>query len=234
LSERTPRLDVVIANAGVMPRRARRTAQGFELMFGVNYLAHAALLRRLLRDGLLTHRSLCEEKPLGELARGTTKRRPRVVIVSSQLHRSARPIDFKRFGRYVDYGIARGLKQYGHTKLLLCTFAQELARRLAPEDEVKVAVHSLCPGGVATNIAREVPSWFKPAADAVMQRFLASPERAAVPVVYLACAAELEGKTGQYLHMTTPKLPAPAALDPDQGRRLWEETGALLVAFERG
>ena len=48
LAERAERLDVVIANAGVMPRRSRRTVQGFELMFGVNYLGHAMLLRRLL------------------------------------------------------------------------------------------------------------------------------------------------------------------------------------------
>ncbi|MBW2525635.1 MAG: SDR family NAD(P)-dependent oxidoreductase [Deltaproteobacteria bacterium] len=229
LAERAEKIDVVIANAGIVPRRSSRTAQGFELMFGVNYLAHAMMIRRLLRDGLIRNSVFSTDgEPTAE-----ARRLPRIVIVSSQLHRSARPIDFATFGRYVDYGLVRGLRQYGHTKLLLCTLAQELARRLAPAGEVQVAVHSLCPGGVATNIARDVPPPLKPAADWVMQRLLASPERAAGPVVYLACAREIEGRTGCYLHMTQPKPPSAEACDRDQGRRLWRATEALLAPFER-
>lgn len=233
LARRGRPVDVVVANAGVMPRSARATAQGFELMFGVNYLGHALLIRRLLADGVVANRALAADPSRAEQDDEPTGRRPRIVIVSSQLHRSARPIDFQRFGGYVDYGIATGIRQYAHTKLLLCTLAQELARRLAPNRPVEVAVHSLCPGGVATNIAREVPSWLRPTAEEVMRRTLASPERAALPVVYLACADAMEGQTGSYLHMAMPKPPAPAALDRAAGRALWEATGALLEPFER-
>src|SRR5690554_4560477 len=39
--------DVIIANAGVMATPFARTSDGFELQFGINYLGHFALLRRI-------------------------------------------------------------------------------------------------------------------------------------------------------------------------------------------
>src|SRR5687768_9013336 len=58
LRDRGERVDVLVLNAGVMPRRDRRTAQGFEEMFQVNFLASAVLSRRLLEDGVIPNRTL--------------------------------------------------------------------------------------------------------------------------------------------------------------------------------
>ena len=52
----TPRIDIAVLNAGLMPRQASQSRQGFELMFAVHFLANRVLVGRLLEDGLLQPR----------------------------------------------------------------------------------------------------------------------------------------------------------------------------------
>jgi len=47
-------LDVVVLNAGVLPRRISRSKQGYELAFAVNVLGHHVLLEWLIAAGALT------------------------------------------------------------------------------------------------------------------------------------------------------------------------------------
>src|SRR5205823_14670348 len=57
LREKQERIDVLVINAGVVPRRSSRTRHGFEQMFQVNFLAHYLLTRRLLASGVIPTRS---------------------------------------------------------------------------------------------------------------------------------------------------------------------------------
>jgi NAD(P)-dependent dehydrogenase (short-subunit alcohol dehydrogenase family) len=225
LRDRQLRLDVTVLNAGVMPRRAQRTKQGFELMFQVNYLANVVLLDRLLSDGVIANRAF------GKSARGngvTAGRRPRIVIVASEVHRTAKPLDLATLGDYVEYGVLDGTAQYGYNKLALCTFATELSRRLRSDGGVDVAVHALCPGPVDSNMTREAPKWILPILKLITRKFFAAPAVAARPVVYLAGADEIEGQTGLYLHMTRKKEAAPHARDAAIGRQLWDVNQRLI------
>ena len=215
LRERGERIDIAVFNAGLMPARAQRTPQGFEVMFVVHFLSSFVLVRRMLADGIV--------RPSAEPGE-----RPRLVFVSSEAHKSAPPIDFARFGEYADYGLKDGLTAYGHSKLHLNTYAAELSRRLNPGDDVRVGVHSLCPGPVATNIARSAPAWVTPVLRRVMQHLFRSPQTAAEPVVLLAAGAAMEGRTGVYLHMLRERAAAERARDPHAGHRLWVATEALL------
>jgi NAD(P)-dependent dehydrogenase (short-subunit alcohol dehydrogenase family) len=217
LRDRGVRLDRLVINAGVVPREARKTKQGFELMFGVNFLANVALVDRLLGDGVLPRK----QGPGGDI--------PRLVIVSSEAHRSVPPLDFDRLGDYVHYGVAGGLGQYGHTKLCLCTYATELSRRLKDGDDVEVSVHALCPGAVNTNMAREAPWWLKPVLGPVMHFFFRPPAIAAEPVLHLVASKRIEGETGHYMHMMRKRDPVAHALDPECGRRLWEKSHELTA-----
>ncbi|HYB98665.1 MAG TPA: SDR family NAD(P)-dependent oxidoreductase [Candidatus Limnocylindrales bacterium] len=202
-------LDVLVLNAGVVPRRARRTEQGLELMFGVNYLANVALVERLLAAGLL---------------RVGGKDRPRIVFVSSESHRDAGPVRVEDLGRFAAYGAMGGMKVYGYSKLLLTTYAMHLSRRLGQ----KAGVHACCPGPVDSDIAREAPVWIKPLLRPVMRRFFRAPAEAAAPVVYLCCARALDASTGRYLHLMMEKAPDPAATDPQAGERLLHESMRLI------
>ena len=209
-------LDITVLNAGVMPRTARRSAQGYELMFAVHFLANRLLIDRLLADGAI--------QPSSEP--GAT---PRIVFVASEQHRTARPIDFDAFGAFTDYGLKDGLYYYGLSKLHLITYAKELSRRLNPGREVRVAVHSLCPGAVNSNLAREAPAFLKPLLFPVMRLAFASPEAAAAPVVHACCAEDTGRRSGLYLHLMQEKDPSPHAMDEAAGARLWDASAALLA-----
>ena len=216
LARQGTRIDVALLNAGLAAGRSRPSRQGYDLMFAVHFLANRVMIDRWLGDGVI--------QPAGRS--GAV---PRIVFVTSESHRSAPDIDFERFGAYVEYGIRNGLSHYGLSKLVQCTFATELSRRLNPDDEVQVAVHAICPGGVATNISREAPRLLRPSLDVILRRCFQSPEEAVAPLIHL-CGDEEAGKsTGLYLHMAERSAVSARASNRDQGRRLWEASEALLA-----
>ncbi|HET6583421.1 MAG TPA: SDR family NAD(P)-dependent oxidoreductase [Nannocystaceae bacterium] len=204
-------IDVLVLNAGIVPGRARRTKDGFDEGFQVNFLANVLFVRRLVERGVLS----CAPGLL-----------PRIVVVSSESHRSSPPIDWASLGVFREWGMRDAVEQYGYGKLLLQTFAEELARRLRG----RASVHSLCPGAVRSDIGRDAPRWAKPALAVVMRAFFAAPTVAAVPVVWLAAARAIEGDTGIYLHAHRRRDPRDDARDPDSGRRIWNEAERILAA----
>lgn len=211
-------IDITIFNAGLMPAKSRQGPQGYELMFTVHFLASRLIVHRLLEDNTIMPSS-------------DSDRRPRIVFVSSESHRSSDPIDFDAFGEFVDYGIKDGMAEYGRSKLHLCTYATELARQLNPGDNTGVSVHSLCPGPVASNIAREAPNWLRPIVNGIFKLAFQTPERAAAPVLLLAGGAAMAGRNGVYLHMMREKTVSNLAADPDNGRQLWERSFKLVEPY---
>lgn len=209
-------LDRVILNAGVVPNKALKTRQGFEMMFGVHFVANALLIRRLLEDGTIPNNRFAR------IPNGSSENHPRIVFVSSESHRSGTPIDFDTLGDFVEYKAMGSVAQYGHSKLVMTAWMQELARQLNRQGRLEVSVHCLCPGPVNSNIARDTPALFKPVMNVIMGILFAQPEKAAEPVMYLSCAQDIEGQTGIYLHLMTPKQPAPQARDEEVGQRVWK------------
>ncbi len=219
LCDREITLDIVVLNAGLMPLNARRSAQGYELMFAVHFLANRLFMHRCIADGVI--------KPASD----KNDNIPRIIFVSSEAHQSSEPIDFEHFGYFVDYGLKEGIKHYGISKLHMSTFANELSRRLNPDNEVHAAVFALCPGPVASNIARESPPFLKPVLSPIMSLFFRRPDIAAEPVLYLACADEMKKRTGVYLHMMREKLSSELARDADNGNMLWIKSQELIKDF---
>lgn len=209
-------LDRVILNAGLVPQRASRTQQGFEMMFGVHFLGNMQFVLRLLSDGTVPNRSFAAE-PVDNDGHP-----PRIIFVSSESHRSGTPIDPDKLGEFVDYSPMGSIAQYGHSKLVMTCMARELARRLQDDAGIDVAVHALCPGPINSNIAREAPALFKPVLGLVMGALFSSPEKAARPVIYLACTPDIEQQSNLYLHLMVSKDPAPQATDPALGRLVWD------------
>ena len=213
-------VDILVLNAGVMPAKARRSAQGYELMFAVHFLANRVMIDRLLADGTI--------RPAG--GDGET---PRIVFIVSETHRAAESIDFGDFGAFTDYGLKDGLKYYALSKLHLCTYAQELSRRLNPEGEVRVAVNSLCPGAVDSDLMREAPWFLKPLLQPAKRLLFAAPDKAVAPVAHACCAEDMGRRSGVYLHLMREKEMSAPAMDAAAGARLWRESEALLARHPR-
>ena len=226
LRNRQIRLDVLVENAAVVPAFARKTVNGLEEMFAVNYLSKFIFINRLLQDGTIPNAAFAQNA----LPDGAP--RPRVLVVTSHSHRNATPIQLDKLGVFDEYNPGKSIKLYGYYKLVLNTFAMELSRRLNRGGQTDVGIFPLCPGPVRSNIIRDAPPMLKFALSPVYHLFFQSPEKAAAPLVYLGAAPELEGATDRYLHMMTEKRMDEKAYDPEMGRLLWARTEEIIRGVE--
>jgi NAD(P)-dependent dehydrogenase (short-subunit alcohol dehydrogenase family) len=209
------RLDVIIANAGVMATPEGRTADGFELQFGTNHLGHFVLVNRL--------------RPL--LAGGPA----RIVNLSSAGHRfSDVVLDDVNFERSpYDPWLA-----YGRSKTANVLFAVELDRRGRDAAQRACAVH---PGTIITELGRymtEETFAALPAARAGQETIWKSVPAGAATSVWAAFVADPATIGGRYCedcHVAEPKTdPAtrggvnPYALDPATAKALWARSEELV------
>lgn len=206
-------IDVLICNAAVVVNEARRTKDGLDEMFTVNYLSKFVLVNGLLESNCFNT---------------TGTENPRIVFVSSESHRNPDAFEWDTFGVFKDHKMSKTVERYGYYKLLMTTFSQELSRRLNPSGQTAFSVFALCPGPVNSNIAREAPKWVQPPMKLIFKLFFSSPEKAAEPVVYLAASKDQEGKATDYLFLMSRKEIDEKATDPENGKRLWEATEKLL------
>jgi len=193
------KFDVLVENAGVVPSRSRKTKQGLEEMFVVNYLSKYMLARLLLENNLFNK---------------TSEEIPRIIIVASESHRNPKTFDWDGFGKYKEYSMGKTVEHYGYYKLLLTTFANELTRKINSKEHVNYSVFALCPGPVNTNIAREAPAIFKPLLKVVFKIFFRSPE--------------VKGKAIDYLFLMGKKDMDAKAIDEVNGQKLWQLSETLL------
>lgn len=200
LADRGETLDRVVLNAGVVPQKSRQTASGLDIMIHVHLAANAQLVMGLRERGLL-------------------KPGARVVFVGSDAHRQA-ALDLTQIESPADYGVGGVVKKYGESKRLLHTWVSALAARA---DDIEV-VH-LCPGGVATDIAREAPFGMGLVVKPVMSMLFASPAKAAQATAFGVLAPDLE--SGTYLHLGREKEPGDGVRDPEAMDAVWEAAEAV-------
>ena len=224
--ERHDHLDVLINNAGVMAVPLRRTADGFELQFATNHLGHFAL------TGLLLPALLAGE-------------RPRVVTVSSNLHRRGRMrFDDPNWHRDYDRWAA-----YSQSKLANLLFTFELQRRSARAG-LPLAALAAHPGYAATGLQARGPRMRGSALSERVARianavFAQDAAHGALPTV--AAAALPEARGGDYWGpggrsgmrgLPSHATPAAGATDVAAAQRLWtlseELTGIGFDALATG
>jgi len=190
-------LHVLVNNAGVGGQRGK-TAEGFEVHFGVNHLGHFALTMLLL-DRL---------KASGSGA----GQRARVVTVSSDAHFSAPGVDFDAVRRSTPS--FTGQREYAVSKLCNVLFTQELARRVAD-----VQAYTLHPGVVASDIWRRVPA----PARAVIKRRMLTVEQGAVTSVHCATSPAVASETGLFYDKCAARAPSQVAT-AELGELLWKHS----------
>lgn len=217
--------DVVVANAGVMATPSGRTADGFELQFGINHLGHFALVNRiepLLPDG------------------------GRVVVLSSQAHRIA---DVDLADPNLEHQPYDPWVAYGRSKTATSLFAVEFDRRHRARGIRAAAVMPGNTGG--TRLTRHlspeaVQGLLDSAGKARAAAGLAPAELKSVPQaaatsVWAAVVADKDEIGGRYLEdcAVAPVDDSPNpfadgvrsyALDAGNAQQLWAKCEALLDA----
>ena len=201
---RLTRLDLLVANAGVMTPPQGRTEDGFELQFGINHLGHFALIGHLM--------------PLLDSTKGA-----RLVVLSSMAHKVGK-LDFEdlnwRDRRY------KASRAYSDSKIANLYFVAELARRLGNRGPRVTAAH---PGWTATELQRHsgLAIFFN-------RFFAQGVEIGALPTLRAAFdPAAAPGDyfgPGGFLEMRGAPVkvkPSARAGDEDSAQRLWTHSEAL-------
>ncbi|MUM15842.1 SDR family NAD(P)-dependent oxidoreductase [Mycobacterium sp. CBMA271] len=175
LAAQHPQVDALVNNAGASPVRQSKTEDGFELQWGANYLG----------PFLLTHLILPQL-----LAANTGD--SRIIHLASVAHNLGRINEKTWRGRRFYWA----MPPYAQSKMGNLMFNYALARRL-PDG---VSTHAVHPGGVASDIYREIP---QPVRGLILKAMIPV-ERPAELIAEIATAPEHKDRSGQYLTAQKP------------------------------
>jgi NAD(P)-dependent dehydrogenase (short-subunit alcohol dehydrogenase family) len=196
-------LHLLINNAGVMIPPASKTAEGWELQFGVNFLGHFALTGHLY--------------PVINDTPGS-----RIVTVSSLAYLHG-VIDFDNVRSERSYD---PMREYSQSKLANLLFSVELQRRINAAGDRVLSV-GVQPGANKTELARHMETG---AFNAAVERVgaLMDPWQGALPSLYAAVVDKVLGgalygpdKDGGYRGYPVQAMITPNALDESVAGELW-------------
>jgi NAD(P)-dependent dehydrogenase (short-subunit alcohol dehydrogenase family) len=197
---------VLVNNAGGYWDVRTTTLQGFEQHFGVNYLSHYVLTRRLL------------DAP----GAGAPDR---IVNVTSVGHRAVSAMNWDDLQLEHGWSAARA---YGQSKLAQILFTRELARRFGGRGIIAHAAH---PGVVRTRFAADGDTHgIQRLVVRAGSVFGISPAAGARTPVHLASSGEAAAVNGRYWRRSRPHHPSRAAMDADAATRLWDVSEGLAAA----
>ncbi|KAH6690376.1 WW domain-containing oxidoreductase [Plectosphaerella plurivora] len=218
---KTSKIHLLINNAGIMAiPDLRLTAEGHELQFGTNHLAHF-LFFKLLEPALL--------------AAASAERPSRVVNLASTGH------NIQGLNESDNYDFQKGdyeaTRAYGQSKTANIYMANEIERRFGSRHLHATSVH---PGIIATNLAQHM----SPDAWKGMEHIfptMKSVEQGAATTVLAAVGKVWEHKGGKYIVNCALPEPytegdnkfvalgyAPWAYDVDEAKRLWKDSLKLV------
>ena len=197
------KIDVLVNNAGMMTPDLEATADGFEKQFGVNYLGPFLWTLKLL--------------PLVQKAQ-----QGRVIHLASMMHLLGRiqPENFNadQVKKY------NGVLSYGNSKLANLLFSNILAKQLHGSHVTSNALH---PGGVDSEIYRELPKWQY----AITKLGLIPPSKPAELIKKIAFDPSWEKRNGDYVSLQTPAFKLGKAKDIQLAQKLYDESYALVKDY---
>lgn len=205
-------VDVLINNAGVMGGDFRRTNEGFEWHFGVNFMG-PFLLSRLLANNLADGRN------------------PRLVQLSSGAHRFAA---FNFEDHNFDTEPYNGDIAYQRSKTACALFAVGFQTHYA---RLGIDAFSVAPGIVKTDLLSAMDSATLDRLLIDCAPLVRTADQAAATILYAATAPELAGNGGLYIEDGAPAKPGrpegldgvmPHAVDPVAADRLWQLAERLV------
>ena len=210
---KSPKIDVLLNNAGIMATPAGLTKEGYEIQFGTNHLG-VALFTELLMPKL----EKTAKMPGADV---------RVVNLSSDAHRR-----FAKSG----YGLAEKkgmdantstLQRYAQSKMANIQWTRELAKR-HPE----LLCVSLHPGVVNTNLLSGIGgnlSFLVPVAKVIARYAFTTVEQGAWTQLWAATAPRDKVKTGAYyVPVGKPGTETAMAKNEKMAKELWDWTEEQL------
>lgn len=198
-------IDVLVCNAGLVPSNYQETEEGIEQCVGVCHFGHFVLCKLLL-DKILTADD------------------PRIVMVSSESHRSPKRLDFDNFPLSKEKFAV--FTAYGQAKLCNVLFANELQRRYGRHG---LSACSLHPGAlVTTDIGRN--SGIFRLLMKLVSPFTKNPDQGASTTIYCAARASASDIQGRYFSHCRQVKASDEANDPAVAKRLWDLSDAFCEA----
>jgi NAD(P)-dependent dehydrogenase (short-subunit alcohol dehydrogenase family) len=194
IAAETPRIDVLVNNAGAIFSSRRLSADGLEMTFALNHMSYFGLTEAL-REKLLASAPA------------------RIVNTASDAHQGAK-IDFSDLQSEKNYSAMRA---YGRSKLCNILFTRELARSLAGKG---VTANCLHPGFVATRFGDEAGGMIGRFVG-LAKFFARTTEKGAETIIYLASSPDVANDSGFYFVDRRKAKPSAAAQDDETARRLW-------------
>ncbi|KAI8820669.1 short chain dehydrogenase [Fimicolochytrium jonesii] len=213
------RLDILVNNAGIMAPPFELSADGVEIQFQTNHLAHFLFTHALLPTLLAT-----SKQPGSSV---------RIVNVASRAHEMASKDMRYESLEQVNKDWGSTWARYAQSKLANVLFTRKLAQKLEGE---KIFVNAVHPGVIATELSRgPAASYGKLVGtlfDGIGALFLLTPYKGALTQIYAAGSTEIETNNvrAQYLWPIA-KIGEPTALAKDQERadNLWNLSEKILT-----
>ncbi|KAK1245936.1 hypothetical protein MKX07_005005 [Trichoderma sp. CBMAI-0711] len=177
------RLDIFIANAGILAVPPGLTKDGYEIQFGTNHLGNAALLLRLLPVMLRTARDLVPD--------AEEKDDVRFVAVTSlgYFTHPVNGIDFAGLKTKQENLLLGKWARYGQSKLANVLFTRELGKKFP--QITSVAVH---PGVVKTEMITRLGLVDRVLTWGMSPLGMLTPREGAYNTLWAATAADVRGK----------------------------------------
>ncbi|KAH6844515.1 hypothetical protein B0I37DRAFT_312953 [Chaetomium sp. MPI-CAGE-AT-0009] len=218
----SPRLDILMLNAGIMATPPGLTKDGYEAQFGTNHMGHALLTKLLLP--LLTKTATTTDSAMKQTnLAGAAAADVRVISLSSDGHTMAPKVGIAFDTLKTDADALGPVTRYGQSKLANVLWARQLAR--AHPELTVAAVH---PGVVQTQLmerATGVPSAVRVLTRAAVGMNLLTPVDRGVRNQLWASVATEGLVSGEYYHPVGVGGKASAhGKDEELARRLWEWT----------
>lgn len=188
-------LHILINNAGIFYGKGV-TQEGFELIWGTNYLGHF-LLTYLLLD------KLAESSP------------SRIIMVSSDLALKPTSVNWDLFIKQTPLNF---IESYNQSKLCLLLLTQQLSQNFINRKITNITINAVHPGFVQSNITigHQLSKYLG---------IGITPKQGSYPNILLATSPEFANITGKFFNQNGQEIPLPVLTQDQQlCQQLWEKS----------
>jgi len=210
------RLDLFLANAGIMAKPEGLSTDGYEIQFATNHIGHALLTQKVL--------------PLLEKTAKMPNSDVRIIYTTSTAWRGG-SIPFDKLKSTISMWILGRWFRYSNSKLANLLYARELSRRF-PE----ILTFSITPGIVGTSLVTDLGLFDRMLCYVSQLGRILTPEQGSYNHLWAISASRESIRPGAFYEpvgLLDYKMEADKTKDPEPGPKLWNWTEKELEKWMR-